>query len=715
MPTKINVKMQIIQSIKDRGGVIMAILIAIALISFILMDSNSGSKGSITKPSVGKVNGNTIEGRYFDKRVKTEENKQAQQSGQAPTGAALLRVRESMWNQIVAENIFYAEADKLGITLTPKELSAILLSNDQANPFKQERGLLAPDGTLDIAKAKDAINNIKKFKGEQREAIDAQILDPLKLSTAVAKYTGLISASAYYPTWMQDKDIAEGKSFATISYAAVPYTDISDSAVIVKDEEINAYVAKRKDLFKQEPGRTISYISFSQLPTASDSAIAKKQIEELKGAFIADTSAKSFLARNTSAVDYVDEYLPLARLTSTQKDTITKQPIGQVFGPYVEGQNFALSKVIGTKQLPDSVKARHILIALTDRETGKEIRTDSAGKKLADSLYTAVNSGANFAALAVQYSADQGSKIKGGDLGTFGYGQMVAEFNEFCFTGNPGAKKVVKTQFGYHVIEIQNQSNFKTAYKVAILAKPILTSNETFNMATQAATKAAINKDAKALGEYAAKNGLKIVEYPTVLKENDYTVGNMQDARNVVKWAFEAKKGEVSSPLPVGDDQVVVTVNKIYTEGVQDAATARPMAEAAVKNQKKAAIIVAKLGNYTTIEAAATAYSKQVLMAGADSSITLSGKIINGIGSEPKLIGAAFNKENLNKPSTPIIGNSGVFVIKVTSVLPTASKTTEQLAAQATARLSSIKGQAANWFEALRKQATIKDNRSKFY
>ena len=707
--------MQIIQSIKDRGGVIMAILIAIALISFILMDSSSGSKGSITKPSVGIVNGSSIEGTEFDKRVKVEENKQAQQSGQAPTGAALLRVRESMWSQVVAEKVFYAEAEKLGITLTPKELSAILLSNDQANPFKQERGLLAPDGTLDIAKAKDAVNNIKKAKGEQRENIDAIILEPLKLSTAVAKYTGLISASAYYPTWMQDKDVAETKNFATISYTQIAYAEISDSTIIVKDDEVNVYVAKRKDLFKQEAGRTISYITFSQLPTAADSALAVKQIVDLRAAFIADTSSKSFLARNTSAVDYVDEFLPLSRITSTQKDTITKQAVGSVFGPYVEGDNYALSKIIGTKQLPDSVKARHILIATTDRESGKEIMADSVAKKLADSLYNAVNAGANFAMLAMQYSADQGSKIKGGDLGTFGFGQMVPEFNEFCFTGAAGAKKVVKTQFGYHVIEIQNQSNFKPAYKIAILAKPILTSNETFNMATQAATKAAINKDAKSLGEYAAKNGLKIVEYPTVLKENDFTVGNMQDARSLVRWAFEAKKNEVSSPIAVGNDQVVATVNKIFAEGVQDAATARPMAEAAVRNQKKADIIIKKLGNYTTLETAAAAYGKQVQMAGADSSITLAGKIINGIGSEPKLIGAAFNKENLTKPSTPIIGNSGVFVIKVTAVQPTIEQTPEQKIAQATGRMNAIKGQAGNWFEALRKQATVKDNRSKFY
>ncbi len=706
--------MQIIQSIKDRGGVIMVIFIAIALISFILMDSKSSNKGP-TSSTIGKVNGNTIDLNEFNKRVKGEENKQAQQrGGQQPTGVDVLRIREQVWNQIVAESVFYAEADKLGIDLTSKELSSILLSNEQSNPFLQEKSLLGADGKLDITKATEALVNIKKFKGEQREAIDAQILEPLKLSTAAAKYGAMISAASYYPTWMQEKDLAEAKNFATISYVAVPYNEISDSTVTVKDEDINGYVAKHKDLFKQEAGRTISYLTFSQLPSASDSVNVKQIVEGLKASFSTDTSAKNFIARNTSAVDFTDEYLPLSRIQSSVKDSIVKQGLNVVTGPYVDGSNYSIAKVLGTKPLPDSVKARHILIALNDRETGKPIMADSVGKKLADSILTAVKGGADFGVLALKYSTD-GSKDKGGDLGTFGFGQMVPEFNDFCFSKPVGSKDVVKTQFGYHIIDIQNQTNFKPAYKIAILAKPIVPSDETVNAASIAATKASANKSAKELTDYATKNGLKMVEMPNIIKENDFSIGNMQEARNLVKWAFDAKKGAVSDPIVIGDEFVVATVNKIFEEGTQDAATARTGAEAAVRNEKKAAIIVAKLASATTLEAAASAYNKQVQTAGADSSITMGARIINGIGAEPKIIGAAFNKEYLTKSSGAIIGTSGVYLLKTTAVLPKTETTAEQKAAQTTARLASIRQQSGNWFEALRKQAVIKDTRSKFF
>jgi peptidyl-prolyl cis-trans isomerase D len=703
--------MQIIQSIKDRGGVIMAIFIAIALISFILMDSKSGENRP-TSSDIGKINGTTIDLNDFNKRVKGEENKQAQQSGQQPTGAAAMRIRSQVWDQIVAENVFYAEADKLGIELTSKELSSILLSNEQSNPFLQEKSLLGADGKLDIAKATEALVNIKKFKGDQRDAIDAQILEPLKLSSAAMKYGALMSAAAYYPTWMQTKDEAEANNFATISYVAVPYNEISDSAVTVKDEDINSYVAKHKPLFKQEAGRIISYVAFSQLPSAADSANTRQIIEGLKTSFASDTSAKNFVARSASVVDFVDDYLPLSRIQSAVKDSIVKQGIGVVSGPYIDGANYSIAKVLGTKPLPDSVKARHILISLNDRESGKVLMADSVGKKLADSILAAVKSGADFGALAVKYSAD-GSKDKGGDLGTFGFGQMVPEFNDFCFTKAVGSKDVVKTQFGYHIIDVQNQTNFKPAYKIAIVAKPILPSDETVNAASIAATKASANKTGKELSDYISKNGLKMVEMPTIIKDNDFSVGNMQEARNLVQWAFKAKKGAVSDPIVIGDEFVVATVNNIYAEGTQDAATARAGAEAAVRNQKKADMIVAKIG--ATMETAAAAYNKQVQVAGADSSITLNGRIINGIGAEPKVIGAAFNKENQTKASAAIIATSGVYVIKTTAVLPKAGTTAEQKASQASSRIAGIRQQGSNWFEGLRKQADVKDERSKFF
>lgn len=709
--------MQIIQSIRDRGAAITIAVIVLCLIGFILMDSKQGNSKlfSSLKQTVGEVNGENIELGEFNKRVNQAEEMEAQQNGgQRPTGVKVNQIREQLWNQITAEKIFYAEADKLGITLTSKELSAILLSSDQNNPFMQQGLADQTTGKLDVAKAQEAIKNIKKFTGEQKEAVNAQIIDPLKLSTAVSKYSGLLNASAYYPTWMQEKDNADAKNFANISYVAIPYTDIPDSTIKVTDEDINAYVKKNSNLFKQEAGRTISYISFSQLPSAADSLKLKKELEQLKTAFASDSAPQAFVARNASAIEYTDDYLPKSRIASTQTDSIVKNPFGTVYGPYIDGENYAIAKVIGSKEMPDSVRSRHILIPVNDPQTGKPVNADSTAKKLADSIFNAIKGGADFAALAAKYSSD-GSKDKGGDLGFYAYGQMVPEFNAFSFTKPVGSKEVVQTQFGYHIIEILSQKDFKPAYKIAIVAKPIISSSETINAASQKANTATAQKTAAALSKYAAANGIVLVQSPSVIKENDFSVGALQDARQLVRWAFEAKKGEVSEAFNIGNDFIVATVDNIYKEGLQDAATARSGAEVIVRKEKKAAIIKAKLGATPTLESAAAAYGKQVAQAGADSSITFNSQLINGIGMEQKLIGASFNKEYQAKPSPAIEGTTGVFVIKVNSIGTKPADSPEVIAQQATGKLGALRSQTNNWFEGLKKQSKIEDNRSKFF
>lgn len=709
--------MQIIQSIRDKGAAIVIVVIALSLIGFILMDSKQGGNslfGSMST-NVGKVNGETIELAYFNKRVKQTEDQQEQRSGQKSTGTQNYQTREQMWNQIVAEKIFFAEAEKLGIDFNSKELSAILLSNDQNNPLLQEQGMVDKEtGKLDLTKAQTALSNIKKFKGEQREVVNAQIIDPLKLTSIVGKYSGLLNASVYYPSWMQEKDNAESKNFASISFVNIPYSEISDSTIKVTDAEIDEYVKKHKDLFKQEAGRMISYASFSQLPSASDSASVKDMVAGLIGAFAADTNSKGFVAKNTSTIDFEDEFKPKSKFNIPVIDTIVSQPVGTVYGPYVDKTSYVIAKVVATKPLPDSVHARHILIPVNDPQSGQAIMPDSTAKSRADSIYNAILGGADFAALALQYSSD-GSKEKGGDLGTYGYGAMVPEFQDFTFNNSIGSRKVVKTQFGYHVIEILNQKDFKPAYKIAFVGKEIMPSDATINNASLEATKASAEKNREALEKYLAKTGNHLTQVPTTIKENDFSFGNLQDARQLVKWAFDAKKGEVSEPFSIGDQFVVAVVDKVLKEGVQDATTARPGSEAIIRNLKKADIISKKIGSNPTLESAASAYNKQIQQAGVDSSITMSSQIINGVGVEPKVIGASFNKDFQQKVSPPIPGTSGVYVIKVNSIQSKPADTAEVIAQQATTKLSSLRGQVGNWYEGLKKLASIKDKRSEFF
>jgi peptidyl-prolyl cis-trans isomerase D len=706
--------MQVIQTLRDKGAAIIIGVIALSLIGFLLMDAKQGSSGFFKSLSndIGKVNGESVEKAEYDSRYLTAfdiAQEQAAQSGRAPSSS---EVREQVWNQITAEKIFYGEAKKLGIEFTPSEFSALLHSNDPANPFLRDPSMLdSATNKLDPAKVNQAIINIRKAKDKQLETINARMIEPQRIASVSGKYMALINSSMYYPTWLQEKDNAEAKNFANISYAYIPYTEIADSLITVSDKDIETYVQANKAKFKQEAGRMISYVTFSQQPSGLDTTKVRDAVTNLKQAFITDNDTRSFIAKSGSLIPYDSNYVPKSRIQSSVIDSITRMPVGGVYGPYIDNGAYMLAKFLGSRTIADSAKARHILISTKDMQSGQTIMSDSSAKKLADSLLAAINKGADFTALAKQYSTDPGSKDKGGFYDYFPYGQMVPAFNDFVFSKAAGTRAVIKTDFGYHVIEAMGTKGSSAAYKIAFIAKEIVATEATINDANLSATKLSGIAGGKDFDAYVAKNGLQKITWPQVIKENDYRIGQFQDAGQVVEWVFNAKKGDVSTPFNMGTMFIVATVDKIAEEGVQNAAAARPMAEAAVRNKKKAEMIIKKLGANPTPETAAAAYNKQVQSAGTDSSIVMGGQMIPNVGVEPRVIGASFNKDNQTKASAPIAGTTGVFVIKVNGISSKPADTPESSIAIVKQRAEALRRQAGGWFEGLRLKSTIKDKR----
>jgi peptidyl-prolyl cis-trans isomerase D len=712
--------MSIIQTIREKGAVIVIALIAISLIGFILMDSMSSGRGSIfgnnNTSTIGVVNGEKIDLNTFNDKVK-EIQQQYPDAGSSQNN----QIMESVWNQMVAEKVVDGQFDKLGITFTPDEMSSIMFSNDAPQALKQAF-TDKQTGQYDIEQAKQWWAQTKKNKNEeQRSAIISQVIDPMRLNSLYTKYTSMIAGSMYQPKWLSKELSSEKSQFANISYVAVPYTVISDSAVKVSDNDIQNYLDNHKAKYQQEAGRIISYVSFSAAANSEDSARILQSLKELKPQFAADSNAKFFLGRNSSAVPYFDGYTPKSKLQVPNKDSIINLPNGGVFGPYEDGKNFVLAKKVDTKIMPDSIECRHILLGTVDPQTQQPIMDDSTAHRIADSIATAIKGGANFDSLEVKYSTDQAAKQQNGvmtfDLMTIQSENFSKEFADFLLNDNGESKKVVKTQFGWHYIEILAKKNPEPAFKIAYMAKEIAPSDQTINAANTAAIKlSGMAKNEKSFNDYVAKNGLKKITVPVEVKENDYQLGALQDARPIVKWAFDAKEGEVSEPFAIKDDYVVAIVDNKLKKGLPDVNTARPMVEGIIMNNKKADEIKKKLNNPATLEAAAAPYHLQVLSSGADSTLTFQAQIINGIGNEPRVAGAAFNKEYQSKVSPAFAGNTGVFVIKVNSISlkPPVAPEIEKI--QSNEELQkNIQASLGQSFQSLKKVATIKDNRSRFF
>jgi peptidyl-prolyl cis-trans isomerase D len=674
------------------------------LIAFILQDGvrRGGSTFSNTS-TIGKVNGVKIEHGDFQDKLVAMEAQYAQQ------GAQRDQLIGSLWNQEVERLILEGEYDKLGLQVSPKELTDILFSEN--SPLRQQ--FTDPKtGEFLVNNAKQALAQLKKSKNAaELKAVNTQLIIPTVAQALRAKYQNLLIQAAYVPKWLLDKQEADNNAVASVSYVYVPYASVSDSVAKVSDDEINAYVSKHKNQFlKQDETRNISYVSFSGAPVASDSAAALSQVLSLKNDFAAATDAEAFLAKSGTEMPYYNSYFSKSKMQQLNKDSLTKIPVGGVYGPYIDGSNFVVAKMVGIKQWGDSAKVRHILVGTVDPRSGQPTREDSVAKKLIDSIETAIKGGANFDALVTKYSDDQGSKEKGGVYDYFAQGTMTMAFNDYAFDKPVGTKGVVKTEFGYHYMEVLGQKNINPVYKIAYLAKPILSSNETAEAARTAAAQFAVSsKDAKKFNEAALKANVPVMGANDI-KENDFNVTGVGQNRQLVRWVYDHSTGDVSEPVEQGDNYIVAYVSAINKAGVMSAFEARPTVEAIVRNEKKAKVIIETKFKGNTLEAFAASTGTAVLRA---DSVSFSAPFIAGIGSEPKVIGAAFNKTLSSKASDPIAGSTGVFSIKVEmngAKAGTADQATLKQGLLQNAKMSSYRG-----LEALKKAATIKDYRAKFF
>ncbi|GAC1527682.1 MAG: SurA N-terminal domain-containing protein [Sediminibacterium sp.] len=696
--------MSVIQRIRDKGSWIIFGIIALALIAFILQDgARRGGSSFSNTTTVGKVNGEKIERADFEKKLTMQEQMYASQ------GAHREQLIGSLWNQEVDRVVLGQECEKLGLQVSGKELSDILFGEN--SPLKQE--FTDPKtGEFRVNDARQAFAQLKKSKNtEQLAMINSVYIEPVIQQTLKAKYQALLQQASYAPKWLVEKQQADNEAIANISYVYVPYTAVSDSLAKVSDDEILAYEKKHPRLFrKEEETRSVSYVAFNAAPSSADSVATRNQLLSLKNEFAATPDVGAFLTKAGSEVAFYNGYFSKSRMQQANKDSLVSIPVGGVYGPYIDGSNYVLARMVGVKQWPDSAKARHILIATMDPRSQQVIRPDSIAKKLIDSIETAIKGGADFAALCAKYSDDPGSKDKGGVYDFFPQGQMVVPFNDFVFDHPVGSKSVVKTDFGFHYIEVLGQKNPAPAYKIAYLAKPIVSSNETVSNANTAAAQfAAGSKTAKLFNENALKAKLQVLP-GTEIKQNDFAINGVGQNRQLVRWVYEHNTGDISEPTEVGDRYIVALVTAISKAGLMPAAEARSLAEGPVRNEKKAKQLIDTRFKGNSLESYATSTGTQVLRA---DSIAFSAPFIPNIGSEPKIIGAAFNKALMGKASEPIAGTTGVFAVKVESAGARAANMDATVIKQNLLQSTRIAVYRSS--EALKKAASIKDNRSRFY
>ncbi len=713
--------MSIIQKIRDKAAWLVFGLIAVSLIGFLLMDARSigGRAAASTSGTIGQVNGEKLEYADFQKQVSERED-QYKSQGYPVNDMLSQNIREEVWKQFEENAVLTTEYQKLGIDVSDKELNDMLVGPNAVPEIK--RAFTDPNtGLFDPQQAASRINQLRTIyksnrKSDQNYAMAQnffeQALPQFVKMREREKYISLLSQSTYVPKWMIEKTNADNSQIASVNYVKIPYQTIPDSTIKISDADIQAYLDDHKDQFSQEESRTISYVSFSAAPTTGDSAAIFQQVQTLRPEFSSTTDVESFLAKNGTETNYSDTYTAKSKLTGSRKDSLTALATGAVVGPYLDGTNFVLARIMDIKTLPDSVRARHILVAINDPKTNQPKMDDSSAKKKIDSIKTLLDNGQKFDTLAFRLSEDEGSRIKGGDLGYFGQGQMVKEFGDFTFNGKKGEIKVVKTQFGYHLIEIMDQKNFEPAYKIAYLSRRIEPSQETDQNASGLASQFAGENRDKASFDAAVKKGSLHPIVPPDVHPTDFSVQGLGSSRSLVRWIYGSKTGEVSESFSVGDKYVVAILNDINNKGTISLSKARPMIEPILRNQKKAEIISAKIGTAATLEAVASATSQTVSHV---DSLQFSSPYIPNLGPEPKVVGYSFDKQLSGKSvSAPVGGNEGVFVLKVDNVSAKANYAVDVEQARQAILQSQESLIQRSGTDALKKKAKVEDDRGKF-
>jgi peptidyl-prolyl cis-trans isomerase D len=713
--------MSIIQKIRDKAAWLVFGLIAVSLIGFLLMDARSigGRAAASTSGAIGSVNGEKLDYTEFQKQVSETEDRYKSQ-GYPVNDMMQQNIREEVWKQFEENAVLTSEYQKLGIEVSDKELNDMLVGPNAVPEIK--KAFTDPNtGVFDSQQAAERINQLRAIykanrKTDQNYAMAQnffeQALPQFIRIRQRDKYISLIAQSSYVPKWMIEKTNADNSQIASVNFVKVPYQTIPDSSITVTDAEIQTYLDKHAAQFAQEESRSITYVSFSAAPTPGDSAGIFQQVQALRPEFTSTTDVESFLARNGTETNYADAFTPKSKITGARKDSILSLPSGSVIGPYLDGSNYVLARTMDIKTLPDSVHARHILVSVNDPKTGQPKMEDSTAKQKIDSIKSLIDHGQSFDSVAVRLSDDQGSAIKGGDLGYFGQGQMVKEFGDFAFNGKKGEMKVVKTQFGYHLIEIIDQKNFEPAYKIAYFARRIEPSQETDQNASGLASQfAGENRDKAAFDAATKKGNLRAVAAPE-MQPTDFNIQGLGSSRSLVRWAFGAKPGEVSESFSIGDKYVVAILTDVNHKGTMTLAKVRPMIEPILRNQKKTEIISAKIGSAATLEAVSSVVGQPVSHV---DSLLFSSPYIPNFGPEPKIVGYSFDKQLIGKSvSLPVGGNEGVFVLKVDRVSAKANYNVdiEQ------ARQSMLQSQESiiqrGGIDALKKKAKIEDDRGKF-
>lgn len=696
--------MALINKIRERSGLAVGVL-AVALIAFIvggdLMSSSQGGGGLFGGDNkVGEIAGTGIDYQQFMEKVDIARTNYENQTGRSANQQELQQLRDQVWEELIFSTAFTEEFEDLGLTVTPEELKEMVQGTTNLHPYVRQQFTDQQTQQYDRQRHMEFISAVANNQLPEAQKIAWDDFKKQLVQFRIReKYENLLTGSTYITKAEAKREYVSQTTKADAEYLYVPFYSVNDSTIKVTDGELSSYLSSHKDEFTGYNSRTFDYVVFQIESSKEDSISMMSDLREYAKGLAKAPNSQAYASAN-SDIRY-NNLRGASELPVEVVSALDNGIEGQIVGPFKEGQAYSIYKYQGRKMDKDSVRASHILVA---------------DKTLADNLLAQVKAGGDFAALAAANSTDPGSKDKGGDLGYFGRGAMVAPFDAAAFSNDGLVPDLVQSQFGYHIIKVTG-SKSANKYDLATISRVLTpseaTRNEVYQKAEAVRTKI---KKASDLADIAKQEGLVVFTADKVTPTAQ-SFNTIQEGREIVLWSYndKTKVNNASDRLFEINDSFVVAALKSKTDkenpGVEDF---REELTTAVRNEKKAEIIKTKLkdakGDFNSI---ARTFGAGALVESV-TDINIATGMLNSAGIDPIAIGKIFGLPK-GKRSDVFTGENGVFIVEVknrTQAPEIADYT--QYKEQLGQRFGSYNASTlAN--QLIRERANIVDNRYKFF
>ena len=715
--------MAVLNKIRQRS-IFLIIVIALALFSFVIGDifTNLGSS-SAADSAIATINGVDVERNEFMNKV---ENIQRQSNGSMTNTQAMNRA----WDNEVRAKVMQSQYDALGLSVERDYMRNLLEQNlGSYEEFKNEAGLFDQD------KLNEFIANLKAIAPETTtlggSVIDYKSWTNFEQNVAISgvqqAYFNMVKSGITGTLTEGELDYQLENDKVDMKYVQIPYSSIADSTISVKTSEIKAYMKRFPKKYEVEASRDLVFVEFKEEASLADEQAIQADLsalvpdrEEFNEAANATQTIVGFkntkdnaeFVNSYSANNYNDNYVFKSSFALDHADKISGLAEGEIYGPYKESGFYKLSKMVSLKRIPDSAKVRHILTPFvgSTRADASVTKTEAEAKTTADSIYKVLKRNRSKFKSLLSLSSDKVSNEKDGVI-EFAYTAGFApEFKAYSFENPRGSLGVVRTDFGYHVIEILGQGTLQQAYKVATISQAIEPSVETVDEVFKNKSKFEIAVADADFETVADENNYEVRPVSSV-KELDENIPGLGAQRAIVRWAFDdsTSEGDFKSFNTTSGGFVVVKLTGVNTAGLMSSESGSVTALPEIRKEKKAEIIKDRIST-TTLDEIATAEGQTIKTAVA---VNMKNPTLSGAGREPLVIGTAFGLAE-GATSELISGNSGVYAIQVTKVTAAAALPSYQAAAN---RVGKAKENAVNTqlYNALKEAAEIEDNRAVFY